>query len=236
MLISIPLFLVSLIPSILLYIWLKKQPDMPKEYTDTCRIAFRRGFLCVFPVVLLSFVLYILGNIAMRDRETLIYQAYYKFFVLAFAEELVKFLTMRKIIRSREASWLEITIIMALVGLGFEISEGIVYAIGADFPTMMVRGITIMHAAFGFVMGYFYGKAQHTGRKGFAVLGFALAWFMHGAYDFGLSDQLMAISDDFAFISLSLATFSIVLLILFIRFVRKARGQVKYFEAIQAKE
>ena len=149
---------------------------------------------------------------------------------------MIKFCTMRKIVRSREASWLETTIIMALVGLGFEISEGIVYAIGADFPTMMVRGITIMHAAFGYVMGYFYGKALYTGRKGFAVLGFVLAWLMHGAYDFGLSDQLMAISDNFAFISLSLAAFSIVLLILFIRFVRKARRQTKYIKAIQHEE
>ena len=46
---------------------------------------------------------------------------------------------------------------------------------------------------------------------------------MHGAYDFGLSEQLMEINDNLAFISLSLAAFSIVLIILFIRYVRKTR-------------
>ena len=236
MLILILAFLVSLIPSILLSVWLEKQPDMPADYPAVCRTAFRRGFLCVLQVMLLSLVLNIIGNIAMKDRETLLYEAYYKFFVLALSEETVKFCVMRKTIRSREASWLEMTIYMALVGLGFEIAEAIVYAIGADFPTMMVRGITIMHAAFGFVMGYFYGKAQYTGRKGYAVLSFSLAWFMHGAYDFGLSDKLVEINDNFAFISLFLAGFSIVLLILFILFVRKARRKEKYIEAIHSEK
>ena len=223
MLILVLGFIISLIPAVLLYVWLKKLPDMPEDYPETCRTAFKRGVLCIFPVVLCSLVLNVLGNLVMKDRTTLVYQAYYKFIVLAFAEELVKILTMRKIVRQRPSSWLEITIIMAIVGIGFELIESVVYAFDSGIPHMLVRGITIMHAAFGFVMGYYYGKAQHTGKKGYAVLGFALPWLMHGTYDFGLSEQLMEINDNLAFISLSLAAFSIVLIILFIRYVRKTR-------------
>lgn len=94
---------------------------------------------------------------------------------------------------------------MVLVGLGFEVVEAIPYAVGAGPVIMFVRGVTMMHAAFGFVMGYFYGKSLNTGKKVYAIIGFVLVWFMHGL------------------ISMLLAAFSIVLIVLFIRYVVKNR-------------
>ena len=77
----------------------------------------------------------------------------------------MKFLAMKRVIKDRPSSWLEVTVFMTLSGLGFEVIEAIPYAISSGAAPMLVRGVTMMHAAFGFVTGYFYGKGLHTGKK-----------------------------------------------------------------------
>ncbi len=220
-------FILSLLPAIALYLWLKNLKGMQEGHPEVCKKALIRGFLCVIPVVFLSATLHIGGNLLhFRDGDPILYQVYYKFIVLAFAEELVKFLTFRRVIRNRDFSWLELTIYMVIVGIGFEIIESIPYMIGSGPIHFLVRGLTLMHAAFGFVMGYFYGKSVHTGKKYFAVIGFLLSFLMHGLYDFTLSDELIALSDAVAIIPVSLAAFSVVLIVMLIRFVVKKRREL----------
>ena len=91
--------------------------------------------------------------------------------MLALAEEVMKFLAMKRVIKDRPSSWLEVTVFMTLSGLGFEVIEAIPYAIGSGAAPMLVRGVTMMHAAFGFVTGYFYGKGLQTGNKVTAMTG-----------------------------------------------------------------
>lgn len=70
----------------------------------------------------MSLVLNILGRIAfIKMDKGILYQAYYTFFVLAFAEELVKFLTFKKLLKKNDYaySWFNLTIFMVIVGLGF---------------------------------------------------------------------------------------------------------------------
>ncbi len=222
-------FLASLIPAGILYLWLYKLKEMPEGYADRCKKAVIAGFISVFPVILVSFIFNIIGNLLnFKETHPILYQAYYKFIVLALAEELVKFFTMRKIIKGRQYSWLEVTIYMILVALGFQVVEAIPYAIGSGIPHMLVRGLTLMHVGYGFITGYFQGKAHYTGNKFLVVIGIVISWLLHGLYDFGLSEELLASNDNFAFISVSLALLAIVLLIIMIVFIRKARKDSKY--------
>lgn len=223
MLIMIGLFLASMIPCAALYIWLRNQKGMQEEYPSACKKALINGFLCLFPVMLVSFTLSVIGNVLDLDEgNQLLYQVYRAFFVLALSEELCKFYMMRRIVKKDDYSWLSVTIIMTLVGLGFEIMEAIPYAIGSGPGPMFMRGMTMMHPSFGFIMGYFYGKSLYEGKKGYAVLGILLPWIMHGSYDFFLSEPMMA-KEWPGYAALGLAAFSVVLIILFIRFVIRSR-------------
>lgn len=222
MIILVPAFLASLVPSLGIYFWLKKR-DTDPEYQGNCKTALVRGLLSVFPVLLCSLCFSVLGGLLRLKAWNIYgYHVYYKFIVLAFAEELVKFLTLRKLLKDKKCSWLDIVIFMTLIGIGFEISEAVPYAIGSSFGQMIVRGVTIMHGAFGFVMGYFYGKSLRFRKKGYAVLGFLIPWLLHGVYDFTLTDEIAELSDWVPVIPVSIAAFSLVLIIWFILFVRKA--------------
>ena len=59
-------------------------------------------------------------------------------------------------------------------------------------------------------------------------IGFALAWLIHGMYDFSLSEGFLALNDDLAIVPLALAVPDVVLVILLVRFVRKAKKQEIY--------
>ena len=54
-------------------------------------------------------------------------------------------------------------------------------------------------------------------------MGFALSWFLHGLYDFSLSEEFIALHEDLAMVAVGLAILDIVLVILLIAYVRKAK-------------
>jgi hypothetical protein len=90
-----------------------------------------------------------------------------------------------------------------------------------------------MHGGFGFIEGYYYGKAKYTGKKWYAVLGFALAWLMHGAYDFGLSESFAALGDWTPFLSVSLAGVSLIILVVMVIFFAKKNKKEQYTVPLQ---
>ena len=89
-----------------------------------------------------------------------------------------------------------------------------------------------MHGGFGFIEGWFYGKAMYTKNKAYIAVGFILAWLMHGAYDFGLNEEFLALNPNNAYLSVGIAGFSLVLLVsLIVFFTRKRKPQ--YLEPLQ---
>ena len=225
---------VSLIPSIMLYKWIQK-----KEKDDKCKTiyknAFVGGIIAIFKIVLVSGVLFIIGKISGLEKiSPLLYQFYYTFFALAFAEELVKFLTFKKVLKKNqyEYSWFNLTIIMVMVGLGFGFIENVVFSIGSGIIEMLLKGISLGHAGYGFIMGWLYGKMLKTGKKIYGVLGFIIPWMLHGLYDFGLSKELIDVNDNFAIISVSLEALCLVVTFLIIRFVRKRKDSTLYIEPL----
>ena len=63
-------------------------------------------------------------------------------------------------------------------------------------------------------------------------MGFLLAWLMHGLYDFSLSQEFIALNDNLAIVALLLAVLDIVLVLLLIRFARKAKTQALYIDPL----
>ena len=236
MLVLIGSYFVSLIPAVIIYLWFRNYMHRHDQaYKLFCRDSLVKGIGSVLLVIVLSASLSLLGNMVLfKERSGLLYAAYRTFIVLALAEETAKFVTFRRLLKKTETSYSALDMIasMTLVGLGFEIIESVVYAVTTNPMQMLVRGITAMHAGYGFVMGYFYARSRLTGNRFYAIIGFVLPALLHGAYDFGLSDAFAATSENYAFLSVNLAILALILLIIMFLFTRKARRNPMYTELI----
>lgn len=56
----------------------------------------------------------------------------------------------------------DVTAIMVIVGAAFGLLEDLPYAIGSNPIQRLVRGFTMGHLGYGFIMGWFYGKKPDT--------------------------------------------------------------------------
>ena len=233
--------LFSCTTSIILYKWIKNKQDN-ETYKNLCKKSLKNGILTIFLVILFSGALSILGYIVRFSLivtkvgiNELLYQAYYTFIGLALGEEISKFLAFKWLLKKNphKYSWFELTVFMTIVGIGFGIIENITFSLGTDPISMLLKGISIGHAGYGFIMGWFYGKMIKTGKKIYGFLGFIMSWLLHGLFDFGLSEELLKINDDFAFISLLLELVCIITVFVIIHFIRKNHKSEKYNEPLE---
>ena len=235
--ILIPVFLVSMIPFAVLYLWLRNLKGKDEAYQKLCDRTALRGILCIFPVILFSAVSHIILKLTgLKEVNPFLHRMVYDFCILALSEEIVKFLTSRRAIRQTDypCSWQDVTVLMSFVGIGFGFIEAIEYALGASVAVILVRGICVPHAGYGFLVGYFYGKGRKYGKKYLRWIGLLIAWLIHGMYDFSLSEEFLGINDNLAIVPLVLALAEIVLVILLIRFIRKTRNNPEYTEPLPA--
>ncbi len=84
-----------------------------------------------------------------------------------------------------------------LVGLGFALTENIMYALLFDWQTMLVRLFTAVpaHVAFGIVMGYYFYKYSVRKKPKYLWWSFLIPVALHGLYDIfivqDISDNLL---------------------------------------------
>ena len=84
----------------------KKEKD--EKYKKIYKSALVQGIIAIFPIILTSLIFNIIGRISgLKNLNPLLYQVYYKFIVLAFAEELVKFIMFKNVLKKNqyEYSW-----------------------------------------------------------------------------------------------------------------------------------
>lgn len=235
MIVLILAVIVSLIPITLLLLWLRKYRKGEEGFKKVFDRSFGRGVLSVLLVVLFSAVFYVLLRLSgLKDSEPLLYEALYTFIVLAFAEEAVKLLTFSRALRKSawNCSWLDAIVLLAAVAIGFSMIESIIYAIGSSVPVILVRGACLPHVGFAFIVGYSYGKAKRTGKRSELWKGFAFSWFLHGMYDFSLSQEFLAVNDNLAIVALLLAAADLAFGIALIVFVRRHRTDEKYTQPL----
>lgn len=223
-------FLCCLAPSLALFFWLRsRQKDKP-GYVQGCKLALINGMLSVGPVLAMGLVLSILGGLlGINDRSTVPGALYKCFMVFALAEEASKFLMFRHTLNKTtcQVSWFDAAVFMTLVGVGFGILENVFYAFDLGLGPAIFRGLSIAHGGYGFIMGYFFGKAVKTGKKGYYVLSFGLPYLMHALYDFSLSPIL----DEyfiFTFIAVTLAVVDVALVVIMIVFFARRAKNEKY--------
>ena len=235
-----PVFLlacaVSFVPSAALFLWLRNRSKNEETYKKLCNQTLLHGALCVLPVILLSGVSYIILRLTgVQNTAPLLYQALYTFIVLALMEEIAKYAVFRRRLKKTDYaySWLDTAVLMTIVGLGFGMLESVIYAIGASVPVVLVRGICVPHAGYGFITGYFYGKSIKKDKPAVKRAGFLLSWVLHGLYDFSLSEEFIALNEDLVIVAFLLALLDIILVFLLIRFVRKVRDKAAYTEPLQ---
>lgn len=164
----------------------------------------------------------LLSSIFLED--SLIYNFFLFFIVVAGAEEGFKYLLLKR------ATWrsphfncqFDGVVYAVFVSLGFALWENIGYVMFFGFETAIVRAITAVpgHACFGVFMGAWYGTAKRlelmcdfSGSRRSRVLALVLPMLLHGAYDFVASLP----SDYMVWI------FAVFVLILFVVALRKVK-------------
>ena len=223
------------IPCLALFFWLRNALKKEETYQKLCTNALIKGMLCTLWIFLASGVPSTLLRLTgLHNSNRLLFLAIHEMIVIALAEELVKYFTARKLLKKTDypCSWLDVTVVMTIAAIGFSIPESLLYTIGASVPIVLVRGICVPHAGYGFIEGFFYGKALKTGKGFYKVLGIFLAWLLHALYDFCLSQEVLALNDNIAFIPVTLALVDIVLVIVLIVFAVKAKKREVYTEPL----
>ena len=208
--------IVSFIPFFGVYLWLRNGVAKEEAHRKLCDRTLMQGFLTMLPVLLMSLIFNVLIALTgVKTANPLLYQALYTFIVLALSEEIAKFWMTRRFMKKQDGpySWLDVTILFTIV---------------ASIPVVLIRGICVPHVSYGFLVGFFYGKGLKTGNTITKWTGFAIAWLIHGLYDFSLSDEFLAINENIVIVPFLLAFADIVLAVILIVFTRKARKREKY--------
>ena len=161
MLINLFFFILSIVPSVLIVIWLRNRKKHNTLYLQSCKSAIIRGAICVMPILAVSATFHFARNLLISfifpDMNVLVSKAIYTFIVLAFSEELVKYIMFRHLLRKNISNYslADITAFMVIIGTVFGLVEDIPYAIGATPSIMLIRGLTMGHVGYGFIMGWF---------------------------------------------------------------------------------
>ncbi len=77
---------------------------------------------------------------------------------------------------------LDAVLVGALVATGFALLEDVEYSLFGNYYTL-IRAVLPLHAFFGTIMGYYYGKAKATGIMKYHILSLAIPLFGHTFYD-----------------------------------------------------
>ena len=232
--IQVAALLVSYIPSIAIYFFLRNIRK-EEEYRRTCRKLLFGGLPVTAGVVLFSLTCTLLWAMSgLSEVHPLLSEAFRTFILASLSEETMKYLRASKTVKKEKASvsWLDEICWFGIVGIGFNLLESFVYMLTTNVIEILVRGITGLHTAYALYMGYNMGKYHRTNEKKYWYRGFFVPVLLHGLYDFSLSDDLMAINDNFVFLPFIVIAVSLYILIRMLLLVKKARTDTEYTEPL----
>lgn len=126
------------------------------------------------------------------DEQDLTTQAIHAFALVAFLEELSKFIFIRGILyRNKNFNEpLDGIVYAVMVGMGFATAENLIYVFngGAGVAITRIFSAIPAHAMFAIIMGYFLGIAKFTHKKKtfYGIAALLVATLFHGVYDYFL--------------------------------------------------
>ena len=235
MILAILSLIISFIPPLLLYRYLRNLRRRYPAYRSNCRSLLKNGVLCSIGVTVLALAVNILWSLIGWGRDTpLLKEAFRTFILAAFIEEFVKYKTAGRIIKKdhERVSWLDCIAYTAIVGIGFQLIETVVYLLESNVIQILVRGFTMGHPSYGMLMGYFTGKALYTGKRSCRVSAFVLPFLLHGLYDFSLAEEFQALNDNLVFVPFIIIFIELFVLIRILRLIRKERNEMKFTKAL----
>lgn len=204
------LLALALAPIVFIFTYVYLRDEYEREPLKYLIISFILGVLIAFPVVFIGEMLSAytgISNTSGSPGELFIYA----FFVVAFTEELMKYLVLRYYNYPHKEFDEPYDGIMygVAVSLGFAAIENVLYVFTSEggLETGLLRMFTAVpaHAVFGVIMGYFVGRAKFLGETGNPykerMKGLGGAVLLHGLYDYFLflGNEYLAL---FAFIAL----------------------------------
>ena len=233
--IQIAALIVSFIPAILIYIYLRNLRKDDENYIKTCRKLLLSGAYCTVLVVLFSLTCTIAWGAAGLDKLGVIPKELFRTFILAaLSEELAKYYISNKAIKKERGSitMIDVLAYAAIAGMGFELVESFVYMFTTNVGQILVRGLMFMHVCYGLLMGWYIVKSIITGKKSYRVLAVVLPWILHGLYDFSLSEDLLALNDNLVFLPFIMVFVTLFIGIRLLLFIRKAQKNGLYTEPL----
>lgn len=234
MLVGVLAFVVSQIPCVFYFFFLKKLKDDP-EYKKDCNKTLFRGLGSSVPVFFLDLAVnLILAALNVSERFSPVVNALIKCFVVnAIVEEFVKVSIGKRAIKKNRAtvSWLDMISFITISSAGFEILESALYMLSTSPGQILVRGASMMHVSFGLIEGWFNGKYAKTGKKVYQLLAMTLAMLIHGFYNFGLNPAAPEYAGIFSVLS---AAASLVFWIYMIFYIRKRKNDPEFTSPVYA--
>lgn len=181
--------LLAILPTILIAWVIYRADRHEREKWFPLTLCFMLGMLITLPVMKVQEFFYDLG---IDQPANLFWVCVTSFVVVAFFEEVFKFLTLVLFpyFRPFFNEPLDGIIYAVMISMGFATLENVLYALQFSIATTALRGLTAVpaHAVFATMMGYFVGKAKFkTARKTqlrFLLTGLGIAVLVHGLYDF----------------------------------------------------
>ncbi len=220
--------LLSFIPSILMFLFLRNNRKEDETYRKDCNALLGKGLLICVIVFLGDFAISIPWNMTgIGDKYPLIDEIFTCFIINALIEEGAKFLTANKFITKDKSktSKLDVISFLVIAALAFGLLEDIVYAFNTNLGQIIVRGILMGHVPYAMVTGQLYGKGIAEKKKWLGVLGFVIAVLLHGTYNLMLKEDL---PDWSAFVVVTETALEFIYMIYMIFFIRKKRNDPEY--------
>ena len=150
-------------------------------------------------------IIEMIGNLVLklsgRDiafGDTLVYQFLLCFLIVALGEEGIKYLFGRVAVRKGETyNKLDYVALFGAVGLGYEISESVMYSLGGGGIMLgLLRGAFLTHAMWQFFMGAHYFESIKNGSKKEKRSAFFVPYIIHAVNDFMLEVADKALLDE----------------------------------------
>ena len=202
------LLAMAIAPGIAIAIYIYFRDKHEPEPLGLLMISFVYGILSLFLAIGISMVI---NEFITIHEDSIEEQAIHAFVIVAFVEELCKFIFVRGILyRNKNFNEPFDGIVYAvMVGMGFATVENIFYVMRGGEATAILRMFTAVpaHALFAVLMGYYLGKAKFTYRKEvqYSIIALLVATLFHGVYDYFLFISFVPGMWILAFISLILA-------------------------------
>ena len=228
MALSIIVLLISFIPSLLMFLFLRNNRKEDEEYRKDCLRLLGKGFLITILVFLSDFVLkYLWFLTGIAKNHIWIDRLFTCFIINATVEEVCKFLVANKYIKKNKekVSRLDIISFIAIAAISFGLLEDVVYVFTTNIGQIIVRGILMGHVPYALIMGLFYCKSIAENKPVYKILAFLVPILLHGSYNFLLSEGL---PDWTAFIVVSEVIIETIFMIYMVFFIRKKRNDETY--------